>query len=71
MTLFDTIDHYIREVEADLDGLSWEIREETNFDDEDHESRMDELCYMYDEIKEHLDNLIKIKQIIQNHEQHS
>jgi uncharacterized protein (DUF342 family) len=57
MTLFDTIDHYIKEVEADLEGISLEIREETNFEP----NCVDSLSKMYDEVKEHRDNFFKIK----------
>jgi len=57
MTLFDTLDHYIREVEADLEGLSLEIREETNFED----NAIEYLSEMYDTVKEHRDNLFTIK----------
>jgi hypothetical protein len=57
MTLFDTIDHYIRETEADLEGLSLEIREETNFED----NAIEYLSEMYDTVKEHRDNLFTIK----------
>ena len=67
MTLFDTLDHYISEVEADLEGLALEIREETNFED----NAIEYLSEMYDTVKEHRDNFLKIKQIIQDHEQHS
>jgi hypothetical protein len=57
MTLFDTLDHYIKEVEADLEGISLEIREETNFEP----NCVDSLSKMYDEVKEHRDNFFKIK----------
>jgi uncharacterized protein (DUF342 family) len=57
MTLFDTLNHYIGEVEADLEGLSLEIREETNFEP----NCVDLLSEMYDEVKEHRDNFFKIK----------
>jgi uncharacterized protein (DUF342 family) len=57
MTLFDTLNHYIGEVEADLEGLSLEIREETNFEP----NCVDSLSKMYDEVKEHRDNFFKIK----------
>ncbi len=57
MTLFDTLNHYIGEVEADLEGLSLEIREETNFES----NCVDSLSEMYDEVKEQRDNLFTIK----------
>jgi hypothetical protein len=67
MTLFDTLNHYIRETEADLEGLSLEIREETNFEP----NCVDSLSEMYDTVAENLKNLKEIKQIILSHEQHS
>ncbi len=57
MTLFDTLNHYIGEVEADLEGLSLEIREETNFEP----NCVDSLSDMYDAVKQHRDNLFIIK----------
>lgn len=57
MTLFDTLNHYIRETEADLEGLSLEIREETNFE----HNAIDYLSKMYDTVAENLGNLKKIK----------
>jgi len=61
MTLIDTLNHYIREVEADLEGLSLEIREETNFED----NSLDWLSEQYDIVEQHRENLEKIKSIIQ------
>jgi hypothetical protein len=68
MSLLNTLEYFIDDVEQHLGCLEWEIREETNFDDEDHESRMDEFCYAYDEHKARLEDLKQIKQIIQNYE---
>lgn len=59
--MIDTLNHYIREVEADLEGLSLEIREETNFEP----NCVDSLSEMYDTVEEHLENLQKIKSIIE------
>lgn len=67
MILSDTLDHYIRETEADLEGLALEIREETNYED----NAIEWLSEQYDIVNQNLNNLKQIKQIIQNHEQHS
>jgi hypothetical protein len=50
MTLLETLEYFLTETAADMDGLSWEIREETNFEDN----------------KELYDNLKQIKSIIEN-----
>ncbi len=31
MSMIDTLNYYIEQAEADLEGLSWDIREETNY----------------------------------------
>jgi hypothetical protein len=60
MTILDTIDWFIDELEGDLECLSWEIREETNFED----NNIDWLSEQYDEKEKHLNNLQEIKNII-------
>jgi hypothetical protein len=60
MTILDTIDWFIEELEGDLECLSWEIREETNFED----NSIDFLSEQYDEKEKHLNNLQEIKNII-------
>lgn len=60
MTILDTIDWFIDELEGDLECLSWEIREETNFED----NSIDWLSEQYDEKEKHLNNLQEIKNII-------
>ena len=62
MTLLETLDYFLTETAADLDGLSWEIREETNFED----NNIDGLTEIYDFNKELYDNLKQIKSIIEN-----
>jgi len=64
MTLFDTLDHYIREVEADLEGLALEIREETNYED----NAIEWLSEQYDIVKQNLNNLKQIKLIVEKHQ---
>ena len=64
MTLFDTLDHYIREVEADLEGLALEIREETNYED----NAIEWLSEQYDIVEQNLNNLKQIKLIVEKHQ---
>ena len=62
MTLLETLDYFLTETSADLEGLSWEIREETNYED----NNVDSLSEIYDFNKELYDNLKLIKSIIEN-----
>ena len=59
-TLIETINMFIEELEGDLEDLSWQIREETNFAD----NSIDYLSNEWDEKAKHLENLKKIKSII-------
>jgi len=61
MTLLETLEYFLTETAADMDGLSWEIREETNFED----NNIDHLTECYDFNKELYDNLKQIKSIIE------
>jgi hypothetical protein len=63
-TPLETIQFVIREHEAILEGISLEIREETNYDDEQHSIVMSQLSEEYDDTKNHLDNLLIIKQML-------
>lgn len=60
MRLIDTLNHFINELEVDLESISWEIREETNYED----NCIDYLTEEYDEKEKHLNNLKQIKIII-------
>ena len=60
MTLIETLDYFIRDQQGELQGLEWDIREETNREDPD----LDWYCNEYDDTKERLENLEKIKSII-------
>ena len=62
MTLLETLDYFLTETAADLEGLSWEIREETNYED----NNVDGLSEIYDFNKELYDNLKQIKSIIES-----
>ncbi len=61
MSMIDTLNYYIEQAEADLEGLSWDIREETNYEGETHDLMMDDLCASYDHVKLLLEDLQKIK----------
>lgn len=57
MNLLETLDYFMNETEAYMNELSWEIREETNYEDNNVES----LSHEYDFNQELHDNLLKIK----------
>lgn len=57
MTLFNTIEYFMDETAAQMEELSWEIREESNYELNSIESLSEE----YDFNKELYDNLLKIK----------
>ncbi len=57
MTLLETLDYYLNETSAYMNELSWEIREEINYEDNNVES----LSHEYDFNQELHDNLLKIK----------
>ena len=61
MTLLETLEYFLTETAADMDSLSWEIREETNFED----NIVEGLSEIYDFNKELYDNLQQIKSIIE------
>jgi hypothetical protein len=61
MTLIDTLEYFLTETAADMESLSLEIREETNFEDNNVEG----LSEIYDFNKELYDNLQQIKSIIE------
>lgn len=60
--LVDTIDYYIRECEAEMVDLSWQIREETNYED----NQIDSLSFYYDECESRLESLKKIRTLVTN-----
>ena len=61
MTLLETLDYFLTETAADMESLSLEIREETNFEDNNVEG----LSEIYDFNKELYGNLQQIKSIIE------
>ena len=66
MTLLETLNHFIQEQEANIESISWEIREETNYTDEHHSQVMKNLSEDYDTQNEHLINLKLIKHFLIN-----
>jgi len=56
MTQTETIQMFIEQLESEMEDLSWQIREETNFED----NSVDDLSDYYDQKKEHQDNLKSI-----------
>ena len=67
MSLIDTLEYFIDDTQARLSDIEWEIREETNYDDEDHQQRVDDFCEQYDETKQRLDSLKQIKLLVEAH----
>ena len=61
MNLLQTLEYLMDETAAQMEELSWEIREESNYEDNNVESLSEE----YDFNKELHDNLLKIKSIIE------
>ena len=66
MSLIETLEYFIDDTRARCSDIEWEIREETNYDDEDHTSRYDYFCEEYDEAKQRLDDLMQIKSVIEH-----
>jgi hypothetical protein len=64
MSLLDTLEYFIDDTQAHLSDIEWEIREETNYDDDGHQERMEQFCEEYDDHKERLEDLKTIKSII-------
>ena len=60
MTLLSTIDMFIEELEADLEEISWDIKEETNYED----NSLDYLSDIYDDKEQHLQNLKEIRHLL-------
>jgi len=58
--MIDTIDYFIEYCEGELEGLAWEIREETNFED----NAIDFLSEQYDTVEQRLKDLEQIKTIL-------
>ena len=61
MTLIDTLEYFINDHEGHLQCLEWDIREETNHEVND----LDWYCEQYDETKQRVEDLKKIKRIVE------
>lgn len=61
LTLFDTLDYFMNDTAAQMESLSWEIREETNYEDNNTSTLAEE----YDFNKALYDNLKQIKAIME------
>ena len=61
MSLLDTLNYFIQDQEGHLQCLEWDIREETNYENND----LDWYCEQYDEAKQRLEDLKIIKSIIE------
>jgi hypothetical protein len=69
LTISQTIQHFIEELEADMAEISYNINDEIDSytlegDDADegwHQTQMEQLCDDYDEKQDHLNNLKEIK----------
>jgi hypothetical protein len=66
MNFRQTLDFFIEKLEGDLDSISLEIREETNYDDDVHREMMNHLTEEWDEMNEHLQNLRQITDLLIN-----
>ena len=59
--MISTLNYFIEYCQAELQGLSWEIREESNFED----NAIEFLSEQYDEWELRLEDLQKIKSVIE------
>jgi len=64
MSLIDTLNYFIKDQEGHLQCIEWDIREETNQEEPD----LDWYCEEYDATKQRLEDLQKIKSIIESHQ---
>jgi len=62
MRLIDTLNHFIQDQEGHLQCIEWDIREETNQEEPD----LDWYCEEYDRTKKRIEDLQKIKSIIEH-----
>lgn len=61
-TKLQTLNYLILQIEWDLEELSWQIREETNYED----NSVDYLSDQYDDKEQQLKDLIEIKEMFVN-----
>jgi hypothetical protein len=61
MPLLDTLNYFIQDQQGHLQCLEWDIREETNYENND----LDWYCEEYDITEQRIEDLQKIKSIIE------
>ena len=61
MTLLETLEYFLTDTAADMEGLSWEIREATNYEN----SNIENLTECFDFNQKLYDNLKQIKLMIE------
>ena len=61
-TKLQTLNYLISQIEWDLEELSWQIREETNYED----NSVDYLSDQYDDKEQQLKDLIEIREMFVN-----
>ena len=64
MNYKETLDFFMKELEGDLESISLEIKEETNFGDDVHRQMMEHLSEEWEEKNEHLENLRQIESLL-------
>ena len=64
MNYKETLDFFMKELEGDLESISLEIKEETNFGDDVHRQMMEHLSEEWGEKNEHLENLRQIESLL-------
>jgi hypothetical protein len=62
MSLLDTLNYFIQDQEGHLQCLEWDIREETNYEN----NNLDWYTEQYDLTKQRIEDLKQIKTIIEN-----
>ena len=61
MSLIDTLNYFIQDQEGDLQCYEWDIKEETNYEN----NNIDWYCERYDETKQRIEDLKQIKTILE------
>jgi spore coat polysaccharide biosynthesis protein SpsF (cytidylyltransferase family) len=65
MSLLDTLEYFIKDQEGHLQCLEWDIREETNYEN----NNIDWYTEQYDLTKQRIEDLKQIKTIVEHLEQ--
>jgi hypothetical protein len=64
MPLLDTLNYFIQDQEGHLQCLEWDIREETNYEN----NNLDWYTEQYDLTKQRIEDLKQIKTMLENNE---